>query len=474
MGILKLGGIASGMDTEGLIKSLMTLERKPLVQLQKRSDELTAEANAWRDLNSRLLTFQKKLDDLKSLTASDFQSKKATASDSGYVSLSADSTAVNGSYTVEVVSLAKATVYKSGKMGTGTEDPNTDLNLSGTIKVSGGSKDGETFTVSATDSLNDIAKTINDNKDRLGFTATVVKVDDKDYRLVITGSTGDVNDFQLVDDTGSTVAAQLKLTVADGAEKTSTARDAVMRINNIDVESITNTFEGAIAGVTITAVKVGSTTVTVAEDTSKVVGAVKGVVDTYNSLIEFMDSLASYDDKTKKAGPLFNDDRLRTIRQTIRTKLLDPVEGVAAEFNSLTMVGVTSEKFVAGQKASPKLSFDQEKFVAALKKDPSALQKLLSVDSAVDNEDGIGVRTRSWLENYTKTGGILLGQVSTREAEIKRLKDRITWFEEEILPVREQRLRDQFTALEKAMSSFSNQGQWLSAQLKSLTASSQA
>jgi flagellar hook-associated protein 2 len=58
VGVLKIGGLVSGLDTDSLIKSLMSIEKRPVVVMQKRQDDLNTQAGAWRDTNSRLLTLR--------------------------------------------------------------------------------------------------------------------------------------------------------------------------------------------------------------------------------------------------------------------------------------------------------------------------------------------------------------------------------------------------------------------------------
>lgn len=479
MGILKLGGIASGLDTDGLIKTLMTLERRPVLQLQTQSDKLATKASAWRDLNQRLLTLQKRLEDLKSIADSAWDGRRATLSDASAATVTTGARAVPGSYTLEVTALAKATVWQSGLMEDGADgapigESGKALNLSGRIQIASGPNQGKSFDIKETDSLNDIADRINQNKAELGLSANVVQVNPGDYRLVLTGQTGAASDFTLDDGTlddgtASTVGAALKLT-SPFAQKADTAADAKAKVNGISISSTTNSLVDAIANTTISLLKTttGPITVTVTKDSAKVTGAVKAFVDQYNSVVDFINQLSSYDPKSKQAGNLFGEDRLNTISQTLRTKLLDTVSGVATEYSSLSLVGMSSDSFKAGERLSGKLGFDQAKLEAALDKNPNAIRDLFNRNEA--GGKGLAVRTVEWLDNYTKTGGLLLGQATVLDKAVAQFKARIQVYDEQILPVREERLRSQFTALEKTLSTFQNQGAWLSEQIKGLQA----
>lgn len=474
MGILKLPGLATGLDTEGLIKTLMTLERRPMAALEQRTTALTTKASAWRDLNQRMLTLQKRIEEIKNLPASAWDARKAAVSDATALTATAQSTAVPGTFTVEVTALAKSTILQQGATATAIVDPTAALNLGadGTITVGTGPNSGQTFDIKATDSLNDIAATINAKKDILGFSASVVQVNPGDHRLVLTGNTGTANDFTLEDAAGSTVGSELGLVTGNNI-RVETAANAQAKVNGVSVTSATNALVNAIPATTLTLQKTTTSpvTVTVSKDSGQASAAAKAFVDQYNSVADFINQLTSYDTKTKAAGALLGDDRLNTMEQSLRTKVMDSVTAVAAEVNSLAMVGITGESFTPGKAGSGKLVFDQTKFTAALEKNPGAVRDLFTVNT-VDSEGksvkGLALRTAEWLDNYTKTGGILLGQATTVDAEVTRMKDRIKAFDEQIAPLREKRLRNQFTALELAMSKFQNQGDWLAGQLNSL------
>lgn len=476
MGLLKLPGLGSGLDTDGLVKTLMSLERRPLTGMQKKRDEMTTEASAWRDLNTRVLTLQKRIEELNSLSSSDFTAKKSGVSDSSVLSVAETrSTAALGAYVVEVTTMPTATSWQSGLRLDGGGNPNpitdpaTQLNLTGTIKVSGGPKDGATFAVAATDTLNDIVKKINDNSATLGFTASVSQVNPGDYRLVLKGNNGAANDFSLVDDTG-TAAADLGLTAAK-ATKLATAANGSLKVNGSTVTFSDNSVKDAIGGVTLTLTKTGTSTVTVSKDQARVTDAVKKVVDQYNSVVDFIEQLTSYDSKAKKAGTLFGDPRVNDLRDGIRKVLSGKVKGQPEAYNSLAIVGVTTQAYTKGSDYAGKLSFDETKFTKALDANPDAMRALFHAESADPEARGVAVRARAYLDNHTKTGGILLGRADSVDKGVELIKKQITRWEEQILPAREQRLRDQFLGLEKAMASLQNQGNWISAQIKSLGSS---
>lgn len=465
MGVLKLGGLASGLDTEGIVKQLMTLERQPVTLLQKRKDALTTAAGAWRDLNSRLLNLQSRLSDLKSYGNAVWSAKKASVADQTILTASADTTAQPGTYTVNVTALAKATTWEAALA---VADPAAALGQAGTMTVTGGPGNAKTITVTAADSLNSIVSKINGDS-TLGFTASVVQVGPGDNRLVLNGKNGAASDFSLSDTTG-TVAAYLKVDAATGI-KVNTAADGAATVNNIAVTFADNTVKNAIPGVTLNVLKIGTTTVSTAWDSQKALDAVKAFVDQYNSVIDYIGTQTSYDAKTKKAGTLFGESLVQSVQSVLSGKLGGVVGSLPPDKNALAMVGITTEKFAKGGDVSGKLTFDSAKFQKALTENPDAVMKLFTMDDGANK--GVAVRTLDWLQNYTRTGGLVLNQVTTLDKQVDDIKERISYYDDVILPMKEERLRKQFNGLEKAMNMFQSQGQWLSQQLASLAPAKQ-
>ena len=112
-GGIYFSGLASGLDTEAIIKQLMDLERIPLTRLEERKDQYNVEKNAWHDIYTRLSSLESKLSDLK--LSSTFTGMKATSSNTSALTATAASNAAAGSYRVGVLQLAQAHKVASEK-----------------------------------------------------------------------------------------------------------------------------------------------------------------------------------------------------------------------------------------------------------------------------------------------------------------------------------------------------------------------
>ena len=87
-------GVGSGLDIETIVSQLMTLERQPLVALQRRESDTRAQISAYGSLKSAISSFQDAMKGLSSLDAfSIFQSE---SSDEDVMTATASSEAAAG------------------------------------------------------------------------------------------------------------------------------------------------------------------------------------------------------------------------------------------------------------------------------------------------------------------------------------------------------------------------------------------
>ena len=84
-------GVGSGIDIESIVSQLMTLERQPLVALQRRESDTRAQISAYGSLKSALSSFQTAMKGLSTLDA--FKIFQSTSSNEGVMTASADADA---------------------------------------------------------------------------------------------------------------------------------------------------------------------------------------------------------------------------------------------------------------------------------------------------------------------------------------------------------------------------------------------
>ena len=366
-------GIGSGLDVNTLITKLMQVESQPLTTLAKKEASFQAKLSAYGSLNGAVSAFQNSLTSLSSPLT--FQSLTGTSGDSTIVSASASSVATAGSYSIAVSQLAQAQAISSAgqasstdaigngtattltfKFGTikgtlGTVSPDIGKYLSGTTFTQDANQATGTVTIDSTNnSLQGIRDAI--NAAGVGVSASIVGDGSATpYHLVLNSSkTGAASSLSISGAGGDgTVAALLKYDPAGapGAQNFSeitAAQNAALKVNGIDITSAANSVGGAIQGVTLNLTKVGTTSVSIAANTTAIQGGVTAFVKAYNDLNSTIKNLTGYDASTKKGGLLLGDSTTQNIQNQIRNTLSSAVNGLGGGLTTLSQIGVSFQK----------------------------------------------------------------------------------------------------------------------------------
>lgn len=177
MSTITIGGLISGLDTNSIIDALMSVERQGLTRLNTQKSQLLARQQAYRDLNTKVLSLQTAA---KALSNSDsVMAYKATPEDTTKLTASADSTASAGLYSVNILNRSTQTKL-TGASDVGKKiNPDAALNSADAFgsAFTGGTFtiNGNQFTVSASDTLNSVLATIDATGD---LSASYSAVDD--------------------------------------------------------------------------------------------------------------------------------------------------------------------------------------------------------------------------------------------------------------------------------------------------------
>ena len=157
---MRISGLASGIDTESMIKELMTAERKPLEKIYQQKELANWKIDAYREVNTKLLEFRKSMEDLR--LEKPFNSSIATSSDPNkVVATSTGGVSAESSYEITSVTLAQSARAASVKFFTGDKivDPAITELTDSTIGLAVGDTltvNDKTFTVGATSTMNDL------------------------------------------------------------------------------------------------------------------------------------------------------------------------------------------------------------------------------------------------------------------------------------------------------------------------------
>ena len=358
-------GLGSSLDVNGLIRQLMAVESQPLTALNRKEAGYQAKLSAYGNVKSALATFQTAVRGLSDL--SKFQTLKATPADATIYTASAASTAVAGTYSLEVTKLAAAQklaaigqASTTALVGNGTLTFDFGTISGGTFSSVTGKYTGASFATNGSgvktvtiDSTNNTLVGIRDaiNSAKIGVTATIINDGGTSpYRLALTsnniGSTNSMKISVSGDAALSTLLAHDPAATQNLAE-TVTAQNAEFKVDGVAVSKTSNTVSDVIQGVTLNLLKtnIGSAnTLAVTRDTGSVKNSVDAFVKTYNDLNKTLSELSAYNATTKQAALLQGESAVRSIQAQIRNTLTASLTGVSGAYTSLTSIGVSFQK----------------------------------------------------------------------------------------------------------------------------------
>lgn len=338
---LFISGIASGLDWDSMITQLVQVERKKVTLLENSKDALVQKKSAWSQINTKLVS-------LKSAAAAladtdDFNVFTSTVSVSGtskaasdIVTFAVGSNASQGTYTITVDQLAKAEKQASTAFASSSEA----LGLSGELLIN-----GHSVTVSATDTLSDLQgkiNALNAGDDPAGVIASIVKVSDTDYRLTLTAEDTGADGFTIEDGEGSNILSSLGLTTIQEGQ------DAQITVDGFTVTRSSNQISDVIPGVTMNLVGAeGGATITldVVRDLDAVKDKIQDFVNAYNDLMDYINQQNTASEDGKTTQPLFGDSSLQSVKSSIRTIILNGVDGLDSTLDHLSLIGVNLDRY---------------------------------------------------------------------------------------------------------------------------------
>lgn len=513
---MRIGGLASGINTDELIAKLMKAERAPLDKMQQERQRFTWQRDSMRDFN-------KALDELKNLAfnmtlTAPYTPKKISSSMENAVTATGGS--YDGTYEIQVSQLATRAMrvgepvskypnepldaayqgktielftYKSPEeqaaylKNNPSADPNSDL-----VK-----KNTDTITIEAGDTIGSILEKINRGSSniRAFYDASSKKIVMETKRTGTyhpDGKSTDIDGNNInheinFDDNGSGFFSDV-LKVGNSMEKG--GNNAKIKYNNeLDIESYENKY--VLNGTTfefndVTKDDKGNLVnarIVAQNDTEKAFENVMKFVDKYNEVIgklnatqqerKYRDFPPLTDEQKKdmseeqikkweekaKSGMLRGDSIITGVLNGMRSSLYKKVD-TNGQYNFLSQIGLeTSSNYMDGGKIVLSKN-NADKLKEALSKDPDAVYKLFN---GSDNNPGLARMIRKEAETAMSKIDERAGKATATTLENdtlgKRVTDlgkRISDFEKRLTQV-ETRYWNQFNAMEKAVSRLNSQ-----------------
>jgi len=376
--------------------------------------------------------------------------KIVSTTNSDAMSVSVSSSASDGTYSVKVEQLAKTHQIKSN----GFNDKDYTKFGTGKITIKTGNNNSVDVNIdSSNNTLQGIANAINNSS--TGVTATVIDNGgaSQNYQLVITSKTSG-KDGEIVISNQLEGGTSLEYSTLQAAQnsKIFIGDDA----SHITIEKSSNTITDAIPGVTMTLLETTTdyAQVKVSTDAQKSQTKIQGLLDNYNSLVDFFNNQFQHDGTTKKQGTLANNSTLMSIQSMI-DRIMFGTSSNGGAFSNLTQLGITMD-------TEGKLSIsDVTVFNDAVSANPDSIAKLFN-----DETGGIATKLDTYLNQ------ILDGTIDDEE---KMAQSSIDAIDESIesknnyLTRLEQKYRLQFTELNTALAKLQTQMSSITASLSSLS-----
>ena len=344
--LVNLSSWTGGINVPSLITSLSAAYQVPVTQLQNTVKTDQATLSAWGTLQGAVSSLQSTVSALQQISS--LNNRVANLSNSAAVSASVSADAPLGTYTLSNMVLAQAQSLYSQDFASAA---NTSVG-NGSLQIQVGSGAVTTVTIdSSNNTLNGIAAAI--NAAGAGVNAAVV-YDGTGYRLTVTSNdTGAANAFTIsASGTGSLsgLSYSAASSASSGMTLSQSALNASVTINGLPVTSASDTVSGAIPGVTLNLLQAsGSTSLTVANDTSSFVTAVQAMVTSFNTAMGTINNLTSLNSTATSGGsgvtgpgPLIGDAGVTGLRSALLSIISS--QGIAdssgSAYTSLGSVGI--------------------------------------------------------------------------------------------------------------------------------------
>ncbi|MDN5388944.1 MULTISPECIES: flagellar hook-associated protein 2 [Bacillus] len=486
--VMRISGLASGMDIDDIVSKLMKTERVPLDKLTQKKQLLEWQRDSYREINTKIKEMQESIYTM--LRPSTYGAKKVVSSNESAVTATA--TTGSASSTIQVNRLATAATYKSSDISGYTGSDQT-LTFQVTAPGETTAKKVE-ISVSSTDTLDDIVSKI--NKSGLGVSAIKDKIyNGTEYVETIaltsktTGAGGSIQADDaatasfMTDQLGFALDADNKLTASQVGE------NAEVVINGLQMEKTSNNFTVNNVTYQLKNTTTSPVSIDVSTDVDGIYEKIKDFVTQYNELIDMVNgklvekkyrdytplSDEQKEDMTEKqielweekakSGLLRNDTILSGATNQMRTDFYSNVS-VNGESLQLTQFGISTSS-VYSQRGH--LEINEEKLKAKIKEDPDSVANLFMAGTSSTenyNEKGIMRRLQTVLTNTKKqiegkagnstmaNNQFSIGKnLNTVESDILSMNDRLTQIEN--------RYYTKFTAMEKAIQKANEQSTYL-------------
>ncbi|KND18388.1 flagellar hook protein [Pannonibacter phragmitetus] len=343
-------------------------------EMQSLLQAITSAADAMRGTTNSIVT----KDDVFSLREAYLTSSSSSVTASSAVVVTAENGAQTGTYDLQILQLATTQKVTSSDFSSRS----SDLELSGTFSIGLEGMESVEITVTEDMSLSEIASAINAESATTGVQASVVKVTESTYRLVLSGTeTG--KEISLESISGDDIGQALGLTDSDGAfaSEIQAAKQAIISLDGIEITRSTNTIDDVLDGISFTIYQTtgsdATISVEIANDLTSIKDAIVALVDAYNAYREWAltQQAVSSSGGASADATLFGDSTLRSANNAVASALSTMIDS-----SSMALLGLSYD-------TSNYLVLNETTLNSVLLNDLEALENILMFQFESSSED---------------------------------------------------------------------------------------
>lgn len=228
---IRITGLNSGLDTEAIISALVSSYSYKTNKYKKAQTKLSWKQDAWKTLNTKVYSFYTSLDSLR--FSKNYNLKSTKVSDSTKATVTASSSAPNGTQKLNILQVAQAGYLTGGKLDDSTTTATTLAELgytggNGTITLTKGDGTKTNIEVSQGTTVNSFINSLKE----AGVNASY---DDINKRIFVSSKdTGKDNDFTLTGGNVDGANALTKLGLNVQSKETQATYDSYTKYYNGD------------------------------------------------------------------------------------------------------------------------------------------------------------------------------------------------------------------------------------------------
>lgn len=444
-------GAGSNVDLQSIIEQLKAVDQVQITNIQARQIQYKDQLAEFETVNTKLLAVKSIALDLSLNTT--FSARQITSSQQSVLTATVSSGASTGISSVTVGRLAKQNTWQSS--GVAAADTVVGTSAGSFAYTVNGKQSSVAVTTSTT--LQQLSDAINDDLNNPGVTASVM--DDGSgtnafHLVLVSKETGDAKAVTIGTNNTSLTFTEIQ---AAGT------LDAQVVINGLTYTRASNTISDIISGVTLNLEAPGDSSLKITTDTAGVKSKIVAMIEAYNAARKEIADNSSYDQDTGVAGSLSGISSFRQLTSRLNQTLLTSINGLGGAYDNMADIGLSFNR-------DGTVSLDETVLATALENNLEDVQLLLVGDSA-SGIDGVASLLSDLLTDITKTtGGVIANEKDRVDQTIQRLDDQITSMTAR-LNSKYDLLTKQFVQLDTLLSSLQKQGEFLTTQIASLTAS---